>query len=278
MASPPAIRTASFTPSMAARAACTFVALELSMNRTPSSSATVSPRCLAGVNVASPVVTASAATPNASAAAAAAAASARYPARAAVDGPQPPCRLGRQDQLVPVEPDLAGARRRRRRPHHGTRRGLRHAGRLRVVAVPHVHVALPLAREHLRLGGRVPLVRAVPVEVVGREVRAGPTPSGGTRSASGAGRTSTPPRARRGPPGPPRGTGGRCCRTRPRPALRRAGTRRSSRSSWSSRSCRSPRGRARRSRGPPAPARPRRAAPGRAPTRGSARARARRAR
>ena len=58
LARPPAISTASRTPDIAASAACTFVALELSRNRTPSTSATASPRCAAGANVASPEATA----------------------------------------------------------------------------------------------------------------------------------------------------------------------------------------------------------------------------
>ena len=71
--------TASSTPSIAASAACTFVAFESSMNRTPSTIAATWPRCGGRSNDASPTRTADAAAPKVSDAAAAAAASARTP-------------------------------------------------------------------------------------------------------------------------------------------------------------------------------------------------------
>jgi hypothetical protein len=77
LASPPAIRTTPSASPTAAIAACGFVALELSRNRTPSTVATGSPRWGCGANVAIASAIAWSPIANAWAAVAAAAASAR---------------------------------------------------------------------------------------------------------------------------------------------------------------------------------------------------------
>src|SRR4029453_6496647 len=140
LASPPAIRTPPSAAPTAAIAACGFVAFELSTKRTPSTVATGSPRWGSGENV--PIASLIAWSPiaNAWAAVAAAAASARIAGVSSESAP-------RSSPLHPA------ARRPSRTP------------------APSPAAPPPVERNNPRLRRRVGVERAVPIQVVRRQVQ-----------------------------------------------------------------------------------------------------------
>src|SRR5215211_1557812 len=162
-ASPPAIRTTPSSSPTAAIDACGFVAFELSRNRTPSTTATDSPRCGSGVKVRIPSTIAPSAIPNAWAAAAHAAASARI---AGVS-------IGRAPRSAPPQPAVAEARvlgrwLAGREPPNLAGGRTRDGGGGLVAAVPDVDVPRTLQREDPLLRRRVRVERPVPIQVIRR--------------------------------------------------------------------------------------------------------------
>ena len=230
LAWPPAMRTASATPSSAASAACGFVALESSTNRTEPAFATTAPRCGSGAKDPSAARTASPGTPNARAAAAAAVASetnARPDPIGLPSGvpsrPRPvlPPRRPLPRPAVPTgttAPRRAPARRsprRRDRPCSPRGRPPLPAGGRRSPSLLYTPRG-----SHANRGGRVPGL-------------ATPRPAGGSSPGTPAGMRRPPPPAPGGPrPGRRGRTGSPRCRTRGPLHLRPSSSTRPSR--WSS--------------------------------------------
>ena len=226
-ARPPAIRTASPRRSIAAAAAWTFVAFELSTNRTPSTVATTSPRWGPGRNRGErgrrgggrhPVGERDAPP--------------RRPRprdtrpravdRARADGRRPSWRRARRPRSRP---------RPRRRPFRNQRSA--HVALEEISAATRssrlpMCTSVPAAARRCALRLDVGLERAVPVEVIGRDVQQDRDRRDGTTPGARAGSSTPPRRARRVPRAPPPGRTGRCCRTRARRARRLADRPRSS--------------------------------------------------
>ena len=130
-----------------------FVAFESLTNRTPPTTATGSSACSRPVNDSTARTIASAGTPAICATVAAAITSATRcrPIRR-IDDERHERRVGRKEHLLRA-------------------RGARQRQRLRIVGVDHRPVVGCLVRENLRFRGAVRLHRAVPVEMVGRQVQ-----------------------------------------------------------------------------------------------------------
>ena len=210
-----------------------------------------------------PAAIAPGSTPKASAAAAAAAASARRPARSS----------STERTEIGVQPrrELVGRRRspprRRRAPRGGTTRrdtgaAARRGGRVGSSRLPTCTSSPPWFAKIRAFAAAYAVERAVPVEVVGREVQQHGDPRvEGLCSPAG---TRTPPRrARRASRAPPRERPAVVAARDRVQAARPAGTPRASRWSSSSRSSPSPRGTGARPAARRAPARPRPAGPAR---------------